>query len=132
MLDVFCLWCNCLDSCFIFITLCTFTRIYFCSSFTCFCHTYLCSPPSSGFSTRLRALLDPFTMSSCATFARSFIFHHLCTAFSWAFVSCLRTQYSNNGYPSNYACVRWGYLLWDLELVLVLLTLFVYQIARTL
>jgi hypothetical protein len=47
-----------------------------------------------------------------------------------AFVLHLRTRYSNNGYPVDCACVPWGYLLWDLALVL--LTLLVYQIARAL
>jgi hypothetical protein len=130
MLDVLCLCCNCLDSCSVFIMLCAFTHIYFCSTFTCFCCACLCSPPSSGFSVCLRALLDLFTLSSYAAFARSFIFHCMCAAFAWAFISRSRTRYSNNGYPSNYVFVRWGYLLWGS--MLVLLTLFVCRIAGTL
>jgi hypothetical protein len=106
MLDVLCLCCNCLDSCFIFINLCAFTCIYFCSAFTCFHRACLCSPPLSGFSVLLRALLDSFTVSSCTTFVHSFIFYRLCAAFAWAFI-----------YPSDYAFVRWGYLLWGSALV---------------
>jgi hypothetical protein len=40
------------------------------------------------------------------------------------------SRYSINGCLSDYACVHWGYLLWDS--MLVLLTSFVYRIRRTL
>jgi hypothetical protein len=39
----------------------------FCFAFSSFCYVYLCSPPSSGFSARLRVLVDPFTMIWYAT-----------------------------------------------------------------
>jgi hypothetical protein len=129
MLDVLHLCCNCLDSCFVFIMLCAFMRVYFCSAFTYFCRAYLCSPPLSGFSTRLRALLELFTTSSCAASTWSFFFHRLCAAFVRSFISRSRTWYSNNCDPLDYVCVHWVYLLRDSAL---LLTLFVYRIARTL
>jgi hypothetical protein len=115
---------------FVFVMLWAFTCVYFCFSFTCFHHVYLCSPPLSGFFARLWALLDLFTTSSCAAFTRSLIFCRLCAAFMRAFVSRSRTRYSVNGCPWDYACVRWGYLLWDSALVL--LTFFFYRIGKTL
>jgi hypothetical protein len=55
---------------------CTFM---FCFTFTCFCRACLCSPPSSGFSARLRVLIDPFIANWCTAFGQYFAYSSMCT-----------------------------------------------------
>jgi hypothetical protein len=61
------------------IMLCTFACMFvFCFTFGYFHHVCLCSPPLSGFSTRLRALINPFTTIWCAAFTRAFVCTLVC------------------------------------------------------
>jgi hypothetical protein len=106
MLDILYVCCGCLDFCFVRAVLCVFTCMFiFCFAFSYFHHVHLCSPPSSGFSTHLRALIDPLTVGHrCVGFC---LLNGVRSALLWAFALRSRTRYSFIPYPSDYTFVRW-------------------------
>jgi hypothetical protein len=125
MLDVLCMCCNCLDSCFVCVMLCAFMHVY-----VLFCF-YLLSSCVSVFAAFERVLYLPssayrpvYYELMCRLRAIFCLFINVCTAFARAFVTHSGTRYSIVRCPSDYACVRWSCLLRDLALAL--LTLFAY------
>jgi hypothetical protein len=104
MLNIWYVSCGCLD--ILYAVLCAFTRMFvFCFAFSYFHCVHLCSPPSSGFSARLRALIDPVTagrprVGFCLLIG-------VCSILVWAFILHLRTHYSFIPYPSDYMFVCW-------------------------
>jgi hypothetical protein len=83
--------------------------LYFVFAFGCFHRVHLCSPPSSGFSARLRALVDPFT-AGCPRVG----FHWLVgvrSALEWGFILCSWSRYLFVPYPSDYMPVCWLFCL---------------------
>jgi hypothetical protein len=106
MLDILYVCCGCLDFCFIHAVLCIFTRVFvFCFAFSYFHRVHLCSPPSSGFSAHLRALIDPLTVGRpCGGFR---LLVGMRSTLLQAFALHSRTRYSFIPYPSDYTFVRW-------------------------
>jgi hypothetical protein len=82
-----------------------FTRVFvFCFSFGYFHCVHMCSLPLSGFSARLRALIDPLTVGH--PHVGFCLLIGVRSALVRAFILFLRTRYSFVPYPSDYTFVR--------------------------
>jgi hypothetical protein len=117
MLDILCLRCNHLYSCFVLVMVRAFMCVYFVLLLVVFitricvcCHRAGSLPAFEHFSTHSLLVHTP---PSCglsffiyASPPRRLLFRVR------ELVSRSRTRYSNSYHPLDYACVRWGYLLW--------------------